>query len=138
MRFVAVRQVRTAFVTGLVPAFFVGGIVSMFQQYQRQADTESDVFRLYAATLMTTLYPAYYLLPWVDRWAPLWLGGHVLGFGSFFAFMVLTDADLMKNDHLLELEAPPPGALQQTMHQIKLARLEAKLQREAAEAAKRA
>ena len=30
------------------------------------------------------MYPARFLLAWVENFAPLWLGGHIVGFGSFF------------------------------------------------------
>jgi hypothetical protein len=63
----------------------------------------------------------------VDSWAPLWLGGHIVGFGSFFAYMWLTNADLMKTDQLLEREDAPPSPLAEIKHRVKLARLEAKL-----------
>ena len=81
-----------------------------------------------------TIYPAYYILPWVERWAPLWLGGHVVGFGSFFLYMVVTDADLMKSDHRLEAESQT-SPLQESIRKFKLARLEAKMLREREEAA---
>jgi hypothetical protein len=128
---------RTALVTGLVPAFFVGGVVSLFQQYQRHANTEQDVFRLYAGTLFATMWPASYIMPAVDRWAPLWLGGHVVGFSSFFIYSWLTGSDLLKNDQQLLNEETAPPPLVDVIHQVRLARLEAKMlaEREAAEAA---
>ena len=121
---------RTALVTGLVPAFFVGGIVSLFQRYQRDANTEHEVFRLYSATMFATVWPALYIMPAVDRYAPLWLGGHVVGFGSFFVYMLLTDADLMKNDHALEQEAPPPSPFEDMRARLRKARLEARVKRD--------
>eukprot|EP00964_Phaeocystis_antarctica_P031389 scaffold17765_cov71-Phaeocystis_antarctica.AAC.5 len=30
------------------------------------------------------MYPARFLLTWVENFAPLWLGGHIVGFSSFF------------------------------------------------------
>ena len=88
---------RTALVTGMVPAYAVGLAVSAFNYYRRGVDEPERAFHLYTASLMS-LYPWYYLLPMVERFSPLWIGGHVVGFGSFFTYLVLTDSDLMKND----------------------------------------
>ena len=41
------------------------------------------------------------LLQWVERFAPLWLGGHIVGFVSFFAWTLYTESDLLKSDQLL-------------------------------------
>lgn len=47
------------------------------------------------------MYPARFLLEWVERFAPLWLGGHIVGFGSFFVWTLYTESDLLKSDHSL-------------------------------------
>ena len=39
------------------------------------------------------------------RLAPLWLGGHIVGFSSFFVWTLYTESDLLKSDNLLL--APP-------------------------------
>ena len=41
------------------------------------------------------------LLQWVESFAPLWLGGHIVGFVSFFCWMLYTESDLLKSDKLL-------------------------------------
>ena len=38
---------------------------------------------------------------WVERFAPLWLGGHIVGFFSFFAWTLYTESDLLKTDRQL-------------------------------------
>lgn len=95
---------RTAFITGVIPAYFVGASVSIFNHYKNQTDTSVQVSRLYGAAAFMTAYPWSYLLPILDRWSPLWLGGHVVGFASFFAYMIISDHDLLKTDEQLKLE----------------------------------
>jgi hypothetical protein len=48
-----------------------------------------------------TLYPWVYLLPIVERFSPYWIGGHVLGFTSFFVWLLVSKNDLLKSDTLL-------------------------------------
>jgi len=92
---------RTSLVTGLVPAYFIGGCVSLFRHYHRECDTHSDLFNLYAATTYMTVQPWFYLLPVLESWSPLWLGGHIVGFMSFFIYMRVSDSDILKNDEQL-------------------------------------
>mmetsp|Transcript_50697 Transcript_50697/g.99308 ORF Transcript_50697/g.99308 Transcript_50697/m.99308 type:complete len:540 (-) Transcript_50697:163-1782(-) len=99
----ATNVMRTAFVTGVVPAYFVGACVSLFQHYHRKMDTHNELFTLYTMTILSTFHPWFYLLPMVERWAPLWLGGHVVGFMSFFTYLRLTDADVLKSDAQLKI-----------------------------------
>ena len=93
---------RTAFITGLIPAIFMGGLVGFFQNNQKQTDKESDVYFLYAGTLFAVMYPSWYLLPIVESFAPLWVGGHILGFMSYFTYLVYSESDLMRSDAILE------------------------------------
>ena len=37
----------------------------------------------------------------VENFAPLWLGGHIVGFGSFFVWTLYTESDILKSDHNL-------------------------------------
>ena len=56
--------------------------------------------QVYFASSMA-LYPAGRLLRWVETFAPLWLGGHIVGFVSFFGWTLYTESDLLKNDSAL-------------------------------------
>ena len=47
------------------------------------------------------MYPARFLLARVENFAPLWLGGHIVGFGSFFVWTLYTESDILKSDHNL-------------------------------------
>eukprot|EP00455_Lapot_gusevi_P053858 TRINITY_DN8498_c0_g1_i2.p1 TRINITY_DN8498_c0_g1~~TRINITY_DN8498_c0_g1_i2.p1 ORF type:complete len:159 (-),score=31.73 TRINITY_DN8498_c0_g1_i2:72-548(-) len=123
--------IRTSLVTGLVPAYFVGFCVSLFDYFHHRADTETDIHRLYSSSLFLTLYPWYYLLPIVERYAPLWLGGHIVGFSSFFLYMLYTDSDLLKTEQMLDEQDR-----KRQLRERKLAILEARLRAEEAAKAK--
>ena len=47
------------------------------------------------------MYPARFVLTWVETFAPLWLGGHIVGFSSFFVWTLITESDILKSDHNL-------------------------------------
>lgn len=89
---------RTALVTCFVPICLVGGVVSTYNATNRKTDTVEEKFALYF-TACLALYPARFVLEWVERFAPLWLGGHIVGFASFFAWTLYTESDLLKSDH---------------------------------------
>jgi hypothetical protein len=55
----------------------------------------ADFFGLYTLGLLS-LYPWVHLLPVVEAWAPLWLGGHVVGFMTFGGYLIATKADIMQ------------------------------------------
>ena len=102
---------RTALVTCFVPILMVGGVVTTYTHVNKGTDSIQEKFALYFSSTLA-LYPAYKLLTWVERFAPLWLGGHVVGFGSFFIWTLYTESDLLKSDHDL-LQGPqqaPPAA----------------------------
>ena len=46
-------------------------------------------------------YPGMLLLKVVEAYAPLWLGGHIVGFSSFFGWTLYTESDLLKSDREL-------------------------------------
>ena len=92
---------RNSLVTSLVPIYAVGAIVTAYQYTQRQVDLPEEKFMLYAGVAMM-VFPCYRLMPIVEAWAPYWIGGHVLGFASFFTWMLATDNDMFKSDKLLE------------------------------------
>ena len=91
---------RTSLVTCFVPILLVGGVVSTYTRANRTTDTITEKFQLFFASSMA-LYPAHKLLQWVERFAPLWLGGHIVGFVSFFCWTLYTESDLLKSDHKL-------------------------------------
>lgn len=96
------NSIKTSMVTGLVPICFVGIGVSAYNHYHRLADTAQQRFYLTFATCMS-IYPWYYLLPIIERFSPYWIGGHVLGFMSFFTWMILTENDMFKTDTNIKL-----------------------------------
>jgi len=89
--------VRTSLVTCFVPIIMVGGLVSTYTNMNRATDSIDDKFQVYFVSSMA-LYPAGRLLQWVERFAPLWLGGHIVGFFSFFTWTLYTESDLLKTD----------------------------------------
>lgn len=91
---------RTAVVTGVVPLYFVGAAVTAFNAQRRRVDSPEDLIVLYGLGTFS-LFPWYYLLPIVEAWAPLWLGGHVLGFMFFGGYLMFTGSEL--------LARPPPA-----------------------------
>ena len=66
----------------------------------KQTDTVEEKFYLFFGLCMA-MYPARYVLAWVENFAPLWLGGHIVGFGSFFVWTLYTESDLLKSDREL-------------------------------------
>ena len=105
-RDVLLRNVaRTSLVTCLVPILLVGGVVTAYERTNKSTDSIDQKFALYASACMA-IYPAHRLLAWVETFAPLWLGGHIVGFSSFFVWTLYTESDLLKSDReLLELAA---------------------------------
>lgn len=83
---------RTALITGVIPLYFVGVAVTGFNKVRRNIDTRAELATLYSVTTFSLL-PWLYLLPIVEAWAPYWLGGHVVGFMSFFSYLLLTESD---------------------------------------------
>jgi len=100
MRNIIKNSLKTSLVTGLVPICFVGLGVSVYTYLQHHMDTAEQRFYLTMGTCMS-LYPWCYLLPVVERFSPFWIGGHVLGFMSFFTWMVISGNDLFKTDSLI-------------------------------------
>ena len=104
-RSVMVQNVaRTALVTCFVPILMVGGVVTAYHRLNKGTDSINEKFALYFSACLG-LYPAQRLLSMVERFAPLWLGGHIVGFGSFFVWTLYTESDLLKSDNILL--APP-------------------------------
>jgi hypothetical protein len=94
--------VRTSLVTCFVPILLVGGVVSAYNRFNKATDSVEQKFLLYFAAALA-MYPSGRLLQWVESFAPLWLGGHIVGFGSFFTWTLYTESDLLKNDRDLQL-----------------------------------
>ena len=78
----------------------VGGVVTAYERLNRTTDSINEKFALYGAACLA-LYPAGRLLQWVETFAPLWLGGHIVGFSSFFGWTLYTESDLLKSDREL-------------------------------------
>ena len=89
--------VRTSLVTSLVPITVVGGMVTAYNHVRRQMDDAVSLMAFHTGSILV-LYPLIFIMPAIDRWAPMWIGGHVVGFVSFFAYLYATDADLLKAD----------------------------------------
>mmetsp|Transcript_53657 Transcript_53657/g.117000 ORF Transcript_53657/g.117000 Transcript_53657/m.117000 type:complete len:477 (-) Transcript_53657:717-2147(-) len=89
--------IRTSLVTCFIPILVVGGIITAYSHFNRTTDTVAEKFNLYFASCMA-IYPVGRLLQWVERFAPLWLGGHIVGFFSFFVWTLYTESDLLKTD----------------------------------------
>jgi hypothetical protein len=104
---------RTALVTCLVPILMVGGVVTAYTEVNKSTDVMHEKFGLYFSSCLA-LYPASRLLTWVERFAPLWLGGHVVGFGSFFLWMLWSESDLLKSDSSLLAPMPVPTTKRET------------------------
>ena len=98
---------RTALVTCFVPILMVGGVVTGYNRINKRTDSINEKFALYFAGCVA-LYPASRFFAWVEAFAPLWLGGHIVGFGSFFAWTLYTESDLLKSDSVL-LKAQQQG-----------------------------
>ena len=78
----------------------VGGVVTAYERLNRTTDSINEKFALYGAACLA-LYPAGRLLQWAETIAPLWLGGHIVGFSSFFGWTLYTESDLLKSDREL-------------------------------------
>merc|ERR1719331_3812854 len=100
MRLLVQNVVRTSLVTCFVPILLVGGVVTSYNRLNKQTDTVEEKFYLFFGLCMA-MYPARYVLAWVENFAPLWLGGHIVGFGSFFVWTLYTESDLLKSDNQL-------------------------------------
>ena len=93
---------RTALVTGFVPAYFIGGIITVYNTYIKDLNQFQHIFLFNNVIALSVIIPWIYLIPILDVYCPLWLGGHIVGFTSFFLQMYIQDADLLKSDHNLK------------------------------------
>ncbi|KNC50895.1 uncharacterized protein AMSG_12043 [Thecamonas trahens ATCC 50062] len=94
---IARAALRTSLVTSLVPICVVGGMVTLYNYVRRQVDDPLPLMAFHTGSMLA-LYPLIFIMPAVDAWAPMWIGGHVVGFISFFTYLYVTDADLLKAD----------------------------------------
>eukprot|EP01134_Creolimax_fragrantissima_P007666 CFRG7666T1 len=92
---------RTSLVTCLVPIYFVGASVTIYNYTRKKCEDSFDVFALNSCSMMSLL-PWYYILPKVEKFSPFWIGGHVVGFVSFFCYLLYTNADSLQNDNNLK------------------------------------
>jgi len=91
---------RTALVTCFVPILMVGGVVTGYNRINKRTDSVEEKFMIYFGGCVA-LYPASRFFAMVEAFAPLWLGGHIVGFGSFFTWTLYTESDLLKSDSAL-------------------------------------
>ncbi|KNC82756.1 hypothetical protein SARC_04970 [Sphaeroforma arctica JP610] len=98
---VAKYGLRTSLVTCLVPIYFVGASVTIYNYARKQCEDSFDIMVLNSSAMMT-LIPWYFILPKVERFSPFWIGGHVVGFVSFFCYLLYTNADNLQNDNNLK------------------------------------
>ncbi|KYQ92180.1 hypothetical protein DLAC_07023 [Tieghemostelium lacteum] len=99
---VVINGVKNAIITAAIPIYFVGYMTTLFTEQYKKMDTTKDKFILYFSGCLS-LFPWYYLLPVVERFSPYWIGGHVLGFMSFFTYLAYTKSEIFKSDQMLIL-----------------------------------
>ncbi|KAL1500603.1 hypothetical protein AB1Y20_013255 [Prymnesium parvum] len=100
-RAVLLRNVtRTSLVTCFIPILVVGGVVTAYNEANKKSDSVQEKFNVYFA-ICAVMYPCGRLLQWVEGFAPMWLGGHIVGFCSFFCWMLYSESDILKSDKLL-------------------------------------
>jgi hypothetical protein len=97
----------TSAVTCLLPITVVGGLVTAYQELEKATDTRLQKWTMYTAAALL-LYPGWLVMQVVERAAPFWLGGHIVGFMSFFAWLRYSHSDLLRTD--AELLAMDRGA----------------------------
>eukprot|EP01132_Coremiostelium_polycephalum_P005294 gene5294-6592_t len=104
---------KNSIITAGIPILFVGIVTTLFNDQYKKLNTTQDKFMLFFFGTYS-LYPMHYLLPVIERFSPYWIGGHVLGFMSFFSYLVYTENDIFKSDNLIMQKdriAPPRDIL---------------------------
>jgi len=76
---------RTAFITGLAPALFVGLIAGSFVHFRKEAKSKESVQMFSAGTSYLAGTALVVMHSYMSHVSPYWLGGHLLGFMLFFA-----------------------------------------------------
>ncbi|KAJ1639772.1 hypothetical protein T492DRAFT_934318 [Pavlovales sp. CCMP2436] len=84
-------------VTCMLPITVVGGIVTAYHELEKMTNTRAEKFAMYTCAALM-LYPGWRVMVLVEAAAPYWLGGHIVGFMSFFAWLRYTESDLLRSD----------------------------------------
>jgi len=82
----------TSMVTAIVPITLMGCMVTMYYHFLKPLNTTRHI-ALYNYGWFFSFFPLYYILPYLDKIAPYWIGGHVVGFTLFFFSMFLNNHD---------------------------------------------
>jgi len=104
---------KNSIITAAVPIIFVGLMTTFATREFKKLDGPKEKLYFYFGGLYS-LFPWYYILPVVERFSPYWIGGHVIGFMSFFSYLAYSDYDIFKSDMLLIQQdrlAPPREVL---------------------------
>jgi hypothetical protein len=105
LRAVARHACVTSAVTCFLPICAVGGCVSLYARLEKATDTRLEKLAMYTAGALL-VYPGWRGMQVVERLAPHWLGGHIVGFMSFFAYLHYAQSDLFRTDaQLLALDS---------------------------------
>lgn len=96
-RAVARHALVTSAVTCLLPITVVGGLVTAYHELEKATDTRPQKLAMYTCAALL-LYPGWRVMQVVEAVAPYWLGGHIVGFMSFFAWLRYTASDLLRTD----------------------------------------
>ncbi|KAG8469912.1 hypothetical protein KFE25_006367 [Diacronema lutheri] len=109
-RQIARHALVTSAVTCLLPITVVGGLVTAYHELEKATDTRPQKLAMYSAAALL-LYPGWRAMQVVEAVAPHWLGGHIVGFMSFFAWLRYTESDLLRSDaQLLAADSTRDGA----------------------------
>ncbi|KAF2074281.1 hypothetical protein CYY_004414 [Polysphondylium violaceum] len=112
---------KNSIITAAVPIFFVGLMTTLATREFKKLDSPKEKLYFYFGGLYS-LFPWYYILPVVERFSPYWIGGHVIGFMSFFTYLAYSDYDLFKSDMVLiqkDRLAPPREVLKKQIEENK-------------------
>lgn len=96
-RAVVKHALVTSAVTCLLPITLVGGLVTAYHELEKVTETRPQKLAMYTCAALL-LYPGWRVMQVVEAVAPYWLGGHIVGFMSFFAWLRYTESDLLRTD----------------------------------------
>ncbi|KAN0025208.1 hypothetical protein ACTFIU_003467 [Dictyostelium citrinum] len=100
LRAILMNGCKNSIITAALPIIFVGLMTTYTNETLKKLDTTKEKFQFYFAGFYS-LFPWYYILPVVERFSPYWIGGHVLGFMSFFSYLAYSEYDIFKSDTIL-------------------------------------
>ncbi|EAL71496.1 hypothetical protein DDB_G0271944 [Dictyostelium discoideum AX4] len=100
LRAILLNGCKNSIITAALPIIFVGLMTTYTNETIKKLDTTKEKFEFYFAGFYS-LFPWYYILPIVEKFSPYWIGGHVLGFMSFFSYLAYSEYDIFKSDTIL-------------------------------------